>query len=271
MFAQRDRMGVRSYGGYQRVFGRMFCGESQNRLEFCVERKVLGVFQGERAAVFVQLVGTLLSVDKLFTGAKGILQKEVCGVDQDRAVFFRFDLEAGENGLGKRLIDGQFLHGIGRGRTVLQIRCDQKNAGADAGEVYDPLLAQPAAVQSNVIRSQPVRQGNYQQEILVKVANLQKKLSRLCVPCGWEQAVRRLHASDAIVDGRSGFWSRGGGWIRRGGKNEREQYADHHEERGAGDWHGHLQARPEYDTNIFFEGAATRFPLPWNAPARNKP
>ena len=106
MLAQRDRMGIRSYGGHKRVFGRMFGGESQYRFELRVERKVLRVFEGERTAIFVQLVGTLLGVDKLFPGSKRVLQKKVSGVDQDRAVFFRFDLEAGENGLGKRLLDG---------------------------------------------------------------------------------------------------------------------------------------------------------------------
>ena len=66
MFAQSDRVGVRSYGGYQRMFGGVFGGESQNRFEFCVEGKVLRVFQRERAALFVQLVGALLGVRKLF-------------------------------------------------------------------------------------------------------------------------------------------------------------------------------------------------------------
>src|SRR4051812_45637284 len=97
MLANGYRMCIWSHGCDQRLLSRVVSRESQNRLYFGVEWEVLGILQGDGAAVGVELVVSLFVSLELLGNAKNILLEKAGRVDQHHTVLFGFDSEPSEN------------------------------------------------------------------------------------------------------------------------------------------------------------------------------
>ncbi|MEZ4586362.1 MAG: hypothetical protein R2909_08190 [Gemmatimonadales bacterium] len=103
-------------------------------------------------------------------------EHELGGVHQHRAVGFGFDLEAPEHGGRERLLHRRALGGIVAAGAEPVVRLSEQHAGADPVEADDPLAAELAAIEPDVVRADPAWQRDDVEQLLAELVELDQSL-----------------------------------------------------------------------------------------------
>ena len=132
---------------------RVVGGEGEQGLDLGVLRKGPGRLGVDGGTGGIDAVAALLEVGKAGTDAVGVLEEEVCGVEQHGAVgLFGFDLEARQDGLRKGLPDGEALGGISGDRAKGEVGLNEEHPGAKALEADEAAgVAELTTVEVEVI------------------------------------------------------------------------------------------------------------------------
>src|ERR1700732_1530519 len=99
------------------------------------------------------MIAALLGATQGFGDAVGIAKKKISGVHQGAAVLFGGDREAPKSRLREGIVDGAELVGIVADGAIVQIRLNEQNLGAAALEAHDARIAELAAIEADVVRS----------------------------------------------------------------------------------------------------------------------
>ena len=134
-------------------------GEGEDGLDFGVFGEDLGVVERDGGAGGVDFVAALLGSAEGLGDAVGVAEEEVGGVDEDSFGPFGGYGEAGQDGLGEGLANGQELVGVGGGRPEHQVRLDEEDLGAGALEVDDFAGGGLAAIEAEIVRAGAVGEG----------------------------------------------------------------------------------------------------------------
>ena len=184
-------------------------GEGEDRLDLGIPGKAPGPVQEDGAPRAVEPEGALPAPSEPADHVVRVAEREVGGVHQDGAVTLRLHLEPPEHRLRERLLDRATLGRIVGRRPEPIIGLHHQHPGPDPVEPDDPLAADLASVEPDVVGPDPVREGHDVEDLLAQPVDLEPELAAGLVPIEGQQAVDLLATPASCRrwwDGASGQW-----------------------------------------------------------------